>query len=141
MLLLLVFPFSSKLMTVWLSLTAVPYFILYARDLSILRYHGVIDFVRVYALNLLLLPVHLGGALKSVQQLSLARRFPSSARRKSSDEPARRRSMWPWNTGSCCFVASRGALLCLARPMDLGSLFPGERRALWLCHFVVHRVL
>jgi cellulose synthase/poly-beta-1,6-N-acetylglucosamine synthase-like glycosyltransferase len=75
-LLLLVLPFSSKLMTVWLSLTAAPYFLLYARDLSILRYRGVIDFVRVYALNLLLLPVHLGGALKSVQQLLTGEKIP-----------------------------------------------------------------
>jgi hypothetical protein len=75
-LLLLVLPFSSKLMTVWLSLTAVPYFLLYARDLSILRYSGVIDVVRVYALNLLLLPVHLGGALKSVQQLFTGEKIP-----------------------------------------------------------------
>ena len=75
-LLLLVLPFSSKLMTIWLSLTAVPYFILYARDLSILRYRGVIDFVRVYALNLLLLPVHLGGAMKSVQQLLTGEKIP-----------------------------------------------------------------
>lgn len=75
-LLLLVLPFSGTLMTIWLSLTAVPYFILYARDLSILRYHGVIDLVRVYALNLILLPIHLGGALKSVQQLVTGEKIP-----------------------------------------------------------------
>ena len=75
-LLLLVLPFSSKLMTVWLSLTAVPYFLLYARDLSILRYRNVVDFLRIYAFNLLLLPVHLGGALKSVQQLLTGKKIP-----------------------------------------------------------------
>lgn len=75
-LLLLLLPFSSKLMTIWLSLTAVPYFLLYARDLSILRYRGVMDFVRVYTLNLLLLPVHLGGAMKSVQQLLTGEKIP-----------------------------------------------------------------
>ncbi len=73
---LLVLPFSSKLMTVWLSMTAAPYFLLYVRDLSLLRYRGVIDFVRVYALNLLLLPVHLGGALKSVHQLLTTEKIP-----------------------------------------------------------------
>lgn len=75
-LLLLALPFSSSLMTVWLSLTAVPYFLLHARDLSLLRYRGVVDFMRVYALNLMLLPVHLGGALKSVQQLFTGEKIP-----------------------------------------------------------------
>jgi cellulose synthase (UDP-forming) len=75
-LLVLLLPFSSKFMTIWLSLTAVPYFLLYGRDLSILRYSGVIDLVRVYALNLLLLPVHLGGALESVQQLLTGEKIP-----------------------------------------------------------------
>jgi len=75
-LLLLAVPFSSKLMTVWLSMTTIPYFLLYARDLSILRYRGLIDFMRVYALNLLLLPVHLGGAMKSIQQLLTGEKIP-----------------------------------------------------------------
>ena len=75
-LLLLTVPFSAKLTTIWLSMTAIPYFLLYARDLSILRYRGLIDFMRVYALNLLLLPVHLGGAMKSIQQLVTGEKIP-----------------------------------------------------------------
>lgn len=76
LLLLLVLPFPPVLMTVWLSLTAVPCFLLYARDLSILRYRSMIYFMRIYAFNLLLLPVHLGGALKSVQQILTGKKIP-----------------------------------------------------------------
>jgi|CXWL01.1.fsa_nt_gi cellulose synthase/poly-beta-1,6-N-acetylglucosamine synthase-like glycosyltransferase len=76
LLLLLVLPFPPILMTVWLSLTAVPCFLLYARDLSILRYRSMVYFMRIYAFNLLLLPVHLGGALKSVQQILTGKKIP-----------------------------------------------------------------
>ena len=76
LLLLLVLPFPPALMTIWLSLTAVPCFLLYARDLSILRYRSLAYFMRIYAFNLLLLPVHLGGALKSVQQILTGEKIP-----------------------------------------------------------------
>jgi cellulose synthase/poly-beta-1,6-N-acetylglucosamine synthase-like glycosyltransferase len=75
-LLLLVIPFSSELMTVWMPLAALPYFALYARDLSLNRYRPWRDLVRVYALNLLLIPIHLGGALKSLQQAVTGGKIP-----------------------------------------------------------------
>jgi cellulose synthase (UDP-forming) len=58
-----------------LILTSVPYFVLYARDL---RYSGyrTSDLIRVYALNLLLLPVNLAGVFKSLQQAITGRRIP-----------------------------------------------------------------
>lgn len=75
-LLLLVIPFSSELMTAWLPLAAIPYFILYARDLSHAGYRPMRDLMRVYALNLLLIPVHLGGAFKSMQQAVVGTKTP-----------------------------------------------------------------
>ena len=67
-LLLMTVPFSSSLTSVWLPLTALPYFLLYGRDLSLMGYDGCRDLFRVYALNLLLIPIHLSGACKSLRQ-------------------------------------------------------------------------
>jgi cellulose synthase/poly-beta-1,6-N-acetylglucosamine synthase-like glycosyltransferase len=51
----------------WLPLTAVPYFALYARDLRHCGYR-LTDVLRVFALNLMLIPVHLGGVCLSLRQ-------------------------------------------------------------------------
>jgi hypothetical protein len=75
-LLLLVIPFSSDVMTAWMPLAALPFFVLYARDLALNGYKPMRDLLRVYALNLLLIPVHLGGALKSTQQAILGTKIP-----------------------------------------------------------------
>ncbi len=75
-LLLLIVPFSSDLMTPWLPLAALPYFALYARDLRQTGYKPVRDLLRVYALNLLLIPVHLSGALMSMQQAIVGTKIP-----------------------------------------------------------------
>ncbi|HEU4684555.1 MAG TPA: N,N-dimethylformamidase beta subunit family domain-containing protein [Nitrospira sp.] len=75
-LLLLVIPFSSDLMTPWMPLAALPYFALYARDLSAIGYRPVRDLLRVYALNLLLMPVHLTGALTSIRQAIAGTKIP-----------------------------------------------------------------
>lgn len=75
-LLLLVIPFSSDVMTAWMPLAALPYFALYARDLALMGYRPMRDLLRVYALNLLLIPVHLGGALKSMQQAIVGTKIP-----------------------------------------------------------------
>lgn len=75
-LLLLVIPFSSDLMTAWMPLAALPYFALYARDLQQTGYRPFRDLLRVYALNLLLIPVHLIGALTSVRQAALGMKIP-----------------------------------------------------------------
>lgn len=75
-LLLLSIPFSSELMTAWLPLAALPYFALYARDLQIQGYRPLRDLIRVYALNLLLVPVHLTGAITSVRQALTGTKIP-----------------------------------------------------------------
>src|SRR5262245_3252279 len=75
-LLLLCVPFASELMTVWMPLAALPYFALYVRDLRLMGYRPTRDLLRVYALNLLLIPVHLTGAITSVRQALAGTKIP-----------------------------------------------------------------
>ncbi|MGA6828129.1 glycosyltransferase family 2 protein [Nitrospira sp. NS4] len=75
-LLLFVIPFPSELMTPWMLVAALPYFALYARDLENIGYRPFRDLFRLYALNLLLLPVHLTGALTSVRQAIAGTKIP-----------------------------------------------------------------
>ncbi len=67
LLLMLAFPFGESIQSMWLPLTALPYFLLYGRDLVLCGYRPA-DFFKVYALNLLLIPINIGGVLKSIQQ-------------------------------------------------------------------------
>jgi cellulose synthase (UDP-forming) len=75
LLLLLGYPFSDAVASVWLPLAALPYFVLYARDLRQAGYR-MVDLLRVYALNLLLLPVNLGGVAKSIHQAVTGQKIP-----------------------------------------------------------------
>lgn len=73
MLILILHPFDKSMRGWWLPLTAVPYFLLYGRDLVNSGYSWP-DLPRVYALNLLLIPVNLGGVTKSLHQACTGRR-------------------------------------------------------------------
>ncbi len=73
LLVVLAFPLGEGLQTLWLPLTAVPYYALYTRDLLQSGYRAS-DVLRVYALNLLLIPIHLSGAFKSLHQAWTGRR-------------------------------------------------------------------
>ncbi|MCO5170137.1 MAG: glycosyltransferase family 2 protein [Planctomycetes bacterium] len=64
---LLFWPFEASIRSPWLPLTALPYFLLYGRDLVRQGYRWL-DLPRVYALNLMLVVVNLGGVLKSLEQ-------------------------------------------------------------------------
>jgi len=75
-LLLLLVPFSPDLMTLAMPLAALPYFVLYARDLALAGYRPIRDLLRAYALNLLLIPVHLTGALTSLRQMMIGTKIP-----------------------------------------------------------------
>lgn len=75
LLLMLALPFSESIKTLWLPLTALPYYLLYGRDLMLCGYRAS-DLLRVYALNLLLIPVNIGGVLKSVQQAITRQKIP-----------------------------------------------------------------
>jgi cellulose synthase/poly-beta-1,6-N-acetylglucosamine synthase-like glycosyltransferase len=74
LLFVLAFPLTrSELL--WLPLTAVPYYGTYLRDLRLLGYRWG-DVARVYALNLLLIPVNLSGIANSVHQVWTGRKIP-----------------------------------------------------------------
>jgi cellulose synthase (UDP-forming) len=75
MLILILHPFDKSMNGWWLPLTAVPYFLLYGRDLVVSGYKWR-DLPKVYALNLLLIPVNLGGVAKSLYQACTGRRTP-----------------------------------------------------------------
>lgn len=75
LLILFAFPFEESLRSYWLPLSALPYFYLYARDLAHIGYRYS-DVFRVYALNLMLIPVNLGGVLKSLQQAMNRQKIP-----------------------------------------------------------------
>ena len=65
--LLLAFPFDDKLLSPVVVAAALPYFLAMSSDFKRLGYKRT-DIFRVYAFNLLLLPVNLAGTLKSLQQ-------------------------------------------------------------------------
>lgn len=75
LLVLLAVPFKAVNISPWLPLTALPYFLFYLRDLGLLGYRKS-DLLRVYALNLLLIPVNIGGVLKSLQQAWSGAKIP-----------------------------------------------------------------
>ena len=68
-------PFADWYANVWLPLTAAPYFGLYTHDLRLAGYRAW-DVVRVYALNLMLVPVNLGGVARSIWQAITGRATP-----------------------------------------------------------------
>ncbi len=67
MLLLLCIPFRDAAPSFLLITAAAPYYILYGRDLVAYDY-GWVDVLRIYALNLLLIPVNLAGVAQSIKQ-------------------------------------------------------------------------
>jgi cellulose synthase/poly-beta-1,6-N-acetylglucosamine synthase-like glycosyltransferase len=67
LLVILALPLGDRVETLWLPLAALPYYLLYARDLCRIGYPAT-DVLRVYALNLLLIPVNLAGVCKSLHQ-------------------------------------------------------------------------
>jgi cellulose synthase/poly-beta-1,6-N-acetylglucosamine synthase-like glycosyltransferase len=77
LLLLMVLPFGKEFNSFWLPLTSLTYYILYARDLNQNGYR-ISDVFRVYALNLLLIPVNLGGVFKSIEQAITGKHIPFS---------------------------------------------------------------
>jgi cellulose synthase/poly-beta-1,6-N-acetylglucosamine synthase-like glycosyltransferase len=88
LLILLAVGFDQSVDSWWLPVTALPYFVLYARDMRYSGYSKAADVVRIYALNLLLIPVNLGGVLKSVQQVITGRRTPFARTPKISGRTA-----------------------------------------------------
>jgi cellulose synthase (UDP-forming) len=75
LLLMLTLPFDDDLASSWIPLTALPYFSLYARDLRRSGYRAA-DVLRVFALNLMLIPVNLGGVFLSIRQVWTKKKSP-----------------------------------------------------------------
>ncbi len=75
LILVLLYPFEENLRNVWLPLSAIPYYFFYGRDLVHSGYR-MADLVRVYALNLVLLPINLGGVFKSLHQAWTGQKIP-----------------------------------------------------------------
>ncbi len=67
LLFLLAFPFDSRLLSPTIVAAALPYFLAMSSDFRRLGYKRS-DIFRVYAFNLILLPVNLAGTIKSLQQ-------------------------------------------------------------------------
>ena len=92
LLVVLLYRFPESFQNGWLPLSALPYYVVYARDLRLAGYRRVADLLQVYALNLLLLPVNLGGVAKSLRQAvtkqkSAFRRTPKVSNRTRTPAP------------------------------------------------------
>ncbi len=75
LLLLLFYPYDSRLLSPLVIGAALPYFLCMASDLHACG-HRRLDVFRIYGFNLILLPVNLAGVLKSVQQAFTGEKIP-----------------------------------------------------------------
>ncbi len=66
--------FGSQASNIWVELSFVPVLILFLRDLRVTGY-GFMDFFRTSALNLMLMPVMMGGMLKTIEQIVTGRKI------------------------------------------------------------------
>ena len=73
--LLLAFPYDSRLLSPLVLLAAIPYFWAMSSDLKSAGYKRT-DVLRIYGFNLILLPVNLAGVLKSIQQAITGKKIP-----------------------------------------------------------------
>lgn len=73
--LLLAYPYDSRLLSPLVLCAALPYFMAMASDLRSTGYRRS-DVLRIYGFNLILLPVNLAGVLKSLQQAITGRKIP-----------------------------------------------------------------
>lgn len=87
MLLVFFYPFDDSLSSMWVPLAAAPYFVLYAVDLRRSGY-ALADVLRIYALNLALVPVVIGGVLKSLQQALTGAKIPFGRTPKIAERSA-----------------------------------------------------
>jgi len=72
---ILAYPFDGQLLSPFVMLAALPYFISMANDLKYCGYKRT-DVLRIYGFNLILLPVNLAGVLKSLQQALTSKKIP-----------------------------------------------------------------
>ncbi|HEX6462588.1 MAG TPA: glycosyltransferase family 2 protein [Candidatus Saccharimonadales bacterium] len=72
---LLAYPYDGRLLSPFVVLAALPYFLAQASDLKYCGYKRS-DIFRIYGFNLILLPVNLAGVLKSLQQALTGKKIP-----------------------------------------------------------------
>lgn len=115
LLLWLILPSADSFQTLWLPLTALPYFLLYTRDLRLLGYRRR-DMLLVYALNLMLIPVNLAGVFKSIEQMVTKRKIPFGRTPKVKSRTA----------ASPIFILMEYALFFYWFSLGLVDLFSGD---------------
>lgn len=81
---LLAFPYDGRLLSPFVLLAALPYFLAMASDLKYCGYKRT-DVLRIYGFNLILLPVNLAGVLKSLQQALSGKKIPFARTPKVKD--------------------------------------------------------
>lgn len=86
-LLLALLPLDPTLASPWLAAAALPYLLVYARDLRRCGYSWL-DFWRVYVLNLMLIPVNAAGVLQSLRQIAMRRKSAFARTPKVGDRTA-----------------------------------------------------
>jgi cellulose synthase/poly-beta-1,6-N-acetylglucosamine synthase-like glycosyltransferase len=72
---LLAYPYDGRLLSPFVLLAAMPYFLAMALDLKYCNYKYT-DIFRIYGFNLILLPVNIAGTIKSLQQALTAQKTP-----------------------------------------------------------------
>lgn len=81
---LLAYPYDGRLLSPFVLLAALPYFLAMASDLKYCGYKRT-DVLRIYGFNLILLPVNLAGVLKSMQQALTGQKIPFARTPKVKD--------------------------------------------------------
>ncbi|HEY5695446.1 MAG TPA: glycosyltransferase family 2 protein, partial [Candidatus Saccharimonadales bacterium] len=81
---LLAYPYDGRLLSPFVLLAALPYFLAMASDLKYSGYKRT-DVFRIYGFNLILLPVNLAGVLKSLQQALSGKKIPFARTPKVKD--------------------------------------------------------
>jgi cellulose synthase (UDP-forming) len=84
---LLAYPYDSRLLSPFVFLAALPYFLAMGSDLRKAG-HRFSDIFRIYGFNLVLLPVNLAGVFKSFQQMITGEKIPFVRTPKVSNRTA-----------------------------------------------------
>jgi hypothetical protein len=75
LLIVFIYPFGRNFHVALLIIATIPHLFCYARDLMYIGY-TIKDSIRVFAFNLLLIPINIGGLFKSIEQLLLRKKTP-----------------------------------------------------------------
>lgn len=87
LIMLLAYPFDGRLLSPWVALAAIPYFLALGTDLRDSG-HRFSDIFRIYGFNLVLLAVNVAGVLKSLQQAATGEKIPFARTPKVSNRTA-----------------------------------------------------